>query len=320
MELQPLVVKGKWRAVALMEIRRVAEERKERERETGKNWVNVSERVVRFSLMEGLSLLDDGSVRSSERTVTETSPMPTGNNLSSAQHFVSLKLTSRNYLFWRTQMLPFLEGQGLLGFINGSIPYLVTAPVAAADAVASTADSLAAAGDLVARQVAWRRQDRAILSLLISSLSEETMRFAVGRYTSRQLWLTIEQSLASSSRSRALLLFGELQALRQGDSSIADYIGRAQLLIDDLALAGCDVTLDNQNLYVFRGLRSEFRPLAATLARGVAVPLAEVADFLVSQEWICADEGVGGVPPVAMAAGRGGAAPSHGGRGNVTQQ
>ncbi|XP_019168046.1 PREDICTED: uncharacterized protein LOC109163798 [Ipomoea nil] len=253
----------------------------------------LKRRASRFSLLEGLGLPDDGSVRSSERTVTETSPMPTRNNLSSAHHFVSLKLTSRNYLFWRTQMLPFLEVQGLLGFIDGSIPYPVTASVAAADAVASTVDSLAAAGDLVARQVAWRRQDKAILSLLISSLSEETMRFAVGRSTSRQLWLTIEQSLASSSRSRALRLFSELLALRQGDSSIADYIGRAQLLIDDLVLAGRDVTLDDQNLYVFRGLRSKFRPHMATLARVAAVPLAEVGDFLVSHEWICADDGVG---------------------------
>ncbi|XP_019167818.1 PREDICTED: uncharacterized protein LOC109163524 [Ipomoea nil] len=242
------------------------------------------ETASRFSLMEDLGLLDDGSVRSSERTVIETSPMTTGNSLSSAHHFVSLKLTSHNYLFSRTQMLPFLEGQGLLGFIDGSLQYPVTAPASAIDAAASTADSLKAASELVARQVAWRRQDKAILSLLIPSLSEETMRFAVGRSTSRQLWLTIEQSLASSSRSRALRLFGELQALRQGDSSIAYYIGRAQLLVDDLALAGRDVTLDDQNLYVFHGLRSEFRPLVATLARGAAVPLAEVADFLVSQE------------------------------------
>ncbi|XP_019173905.1 PREDICTED: uncharacterized protein LOC109169478 [Ipomoea nil] len=277
----------------------------------------------RFFLIEGLGLPDDGSIRSSERTVTETSPMTTSNSLSSAHHFVSLKLTSFGghgssaHLFWRTQMLPFLEGQGLLGFIDGSLQYSVTA---LADASTSTVDSLTAASELVARQVAWKRQDKAILSLLISSLSEETMRFAVGRSTSRQLWLTIEQSLASSSRSRALRIFGELQALRTGDSSIADYIGRAQLLVDDLAFASRDVTLDDHNLYVFRGLRSEFRPLVATLARGAAVPLAEVADFLVSQEWICAVDGDGGVPPVAMVAGRGGVAPSHGGRGNATQQ
>ncbi|XP_019151866.1 PREDICTED: uncharacterized protein LOC109148584 [Ipomoea nil] len=269
--------------------------------------------------MEGLGLPDDGSVRSSERTVTETSPMTTGNNLSSAHHFVSLKLISRNYLFWRTQMLPFLEGQGLLGFIDGSLQYPVAAPATTTDTAASTADSLTAANELVAWQVDWRRQDKVILSLLISSLSKETMRFTVGRSTSRQLWLTIEQSLASSSRSRALRLFGELQALRQGDSSIADYIGRAQLLVDDLALVGRAVTLDDQNLYVFRGLRFEFRPLVATLARGAAVPLAEVADFLVSQEWIYAADGDGGAPQVAMVVGRGGAASSHGGRGNMTQ-
>ncbi|XP_019179773.1 PREDICTED: uncharacterized protein LOC109174981 [Ipomoea nil] len=265
--------------------------------------------------MDGLGLPDVGSVRSSEQTVIETFLVPTGNSLSLSRHFVSLKLTSCNYLFWRTQMLPFLEGQGLLSFIDGSIPYPVAAPVA----FASTSNSLAAAGELVARQGAWRRQDKARLSLLILSLSEETIRFAVGHSTSRQLWLTIDQSLASSSRSRALQLFDELQPLLQGDSSIADYIGRAQLLVDDLALTGRDVTLDDQNLYIFRGLQSEFCSLVANLARGATVPLVEVVYFLVSQEWICTDDRVGDVPPVAMVAGRGCLASGRGGRGGATQ-
>ncbi|XP_019167709.1 PREDICTED: uncharacterized protein LOC109163420 [Ipomoea nil] len=151
--------------------------------------------------------------------------------------------------------------------------------------------------------------------MLISSLSEETLRFTVGRGTSRQLWQVIEQTLDSSTRSRALRLLGELQGLRQGDSSIWDYLGRAQMLIDELALAGRQVELDDQNLYVFRGLRPEFRPLVATLARGAPVPLTEVADFLVSQEWICSDDGVPLGAPAAMAVSHGG----HGGRGGGSQ-
>ncbi|XP_019163590.1 PREDICTED: uncharacterized protein LOC109159932 [Ipomoea nil] len=158
--------------------------------------------------METLGVNDDGSVLgSSERTVTEVPSMPTGNSLSSAHHFVSLKLTSRNDLFWRTQMLPFLEGQGLLGFIDGTVPFPTASP-----ATSSTVYSdAAAASDLSARKISWRRQDKAILSMIISSLSEETLRLAVGRGTSRQLWQVIEQTLGSSTRSRALPLLGELQ-------------------------------------------------------------------------------------------------------------
>lgn len=79
------------------------------------------------------------------------------NSLTLAHHFVSIKLTARNYLFWRTQMVPFLRGQGLLG-VSSSF----------------TRD-------------AWFNQDQAILSMLIFSLFEETMHLVVGRATSWQL-------------------------------------------------------------------------------------------------------------------------------------
>ncbi|XP_019181608.1 PREDICTED: uncharacterized protein LOC109176610 [Ipomoea nil] len=199
------------------------------------------------------------------------------------------------------------------GSVLGSSERTVTeVPSMPASALTSTTDSApAVTSDLPTRQLAWQQQDKAILSILISSLSEETLRFAVGKGTSRQLWQVIEQTLGSSTRSRALRLLGELQGLRQGNFSISDYLGRAQMLIDELALTGRRIELDYQNLYVFRGVHPEFWPLVATLARGAPVPLPEVADFLVSQEWICSDDGAALGAPVALAVSRG----EHGGRG-----
>lgn len=60
-------------------------------------------------------------------------------------------------------------------------------------------------------------------------------------------------------------------------------------------MVGRAVTLDDQNLYIFRGLRLEFRLLVATLtARKELVTLAELSDFLVANEFICGDEYVTG--------------------------
>nr|GMC95910.1 uncharacterized protein LOC109175393 [Ipomoea batatas] len=60
---------------------------------------------------------------SSDRTITAvTPPLATPNQLNSAHHFMSIKLTTWNYLFWRTQIVPFLRGQGLIGFVNGESP------------------------------------------------------------------------------------------------------------------------------------------------------------------------------------------------------
>ncbi|XP_019177872.1 PREDICTED: uncharacterized protein LOC109173069 [Ipomoea nil] len=60
-------------------------------------------------------------------------------------------------------------------------------------------------------------------------------------------------------------------------------------------------------MYIFRGLRSEYRPLVASLTRGATVSLPELSDFLVSQAFICSDDaGDVAAAPVAMAAQCGG--------------
>lgn len=135
-------------------------------------------------------------------------------------------------------------------------------------------------------------------------MSEEVMHLAVGQSTSRQLCLAIEGSLGSSTRARTLHLVGQLQVLRQGNSSIDDYLGRAQMLIEDLALANHPVGLDDQNLYIFRGLRSEYRPLFATLTKGEQASLTELSNFLISQDFICDDGDL--VSPSTLAVRRGG--------------
>jgi len=43
--------------------------------------------------------------------------------LSNTQHVINLKLTNNNYLFWHMQMKPYLIGQGVFLFVDGSTPY-----------------------------------------------------------------------------------------------------------------------------------------------------------------------------------------------------
>ncbi|XP_019155725.1 PREDICTED: uncharacterized protein LOC109152480 [Ipomoea nil] len=250
------------------------------------------------------------AANSSERTMsTPAAPAPpitAPNHLTSAHHFVSIKLTTRNYLFWRTQLIPFLRGQGLLSFVDGTTPcppaLVVSTPAAGtSDEATSTAANPAFS--------VWTQQDQSILSLLISSLSEEVMYLAVGRSTAREVWCSIETALGSSTRIRCLNLLGQFQALRQGEMSTAEYLGRAQLLVEDLAQAGRPMPLDEQNLYVFRGLRPEFRAMASSLAvSGTPITLPQLSDYLQAQTFIHSDDfltGPGTGAPTAMVATRG---------------
>ncbi|XP_019181953.1 PREDICTED: uncharacterized protein LOC109177099 [Ipomoea nil] len=254
---------------------------------------------------------------SSERTVTTISSPNNSTSLTSTHHFVSLKLTHRNYLYWRTQVIPFLRGQGLLGFIDGTrsqpSPFLEIPAGDTPSGGVSTTENPAYA--------TWVQQDASILSLLISSLSKEVMYLALGQTTARGVWTAAETALGSSTQVRYLNLLGQIQSLRQSDSSTSEYLGRAQHLVQDLALAGRLLTPSEQNLYVFRGLRPEFRAMASALAiNGTPVSIPQLADYLQAQQFIHEDDFPTYSPaasagnPSAMYAGRGRRQQGEGGR------
>ncbi|XP_019164361.1 PREDICTED: uncharacterized protein LOC109160529 [Ipomoea nil] len=196
------------------------------------------------------------SSHSSERTVSAAgTPSPAGGpSLAGAHHYVTMKLTSRNFLFWRAQLIPFLRGQELLGFVDGSLPCPPETVTAAPSSEGSSAGTTAATIVPNPDHRAWVKQDQSIMSLLISSMSDEVLHLALGRTTSAEIWQSITSALGSSSQARCLNLLGQFQVLRQGNSTTAEYLGRAGVLVEALAQAGRPLSLMEQNLYVLRGL------------------------------------------------------------------
>jgi hypothetical protein len=101
------------------------------------------------------------------------------------------------------QMLPYLLGQGVFGFVDG----FNTCP-----------SSHVLAGDGISFQVnplflRWKQQDQLILSALLSSLSMKVLHLVVGCQSSFSAWHTLEPALASTSNSRIMQLHGSLQDL-----------------------------------------------------------------------------------------------------------
>lgn len=63
------------------------------------------------------------------------------------------------------------------------------------------------------------------------------------------------------------------------------------MVIEDLLLASRSVSLDEQNLYVSRGIRLEFRPLTTSIVvRDQPITLQELVGFLGAQKFIIVDE------------------------------
>jgi hypothetical protein len=161
-------------------------------------------------------------------------------SLSHTHQVISLKLTNTNYLYWRMQMLPYLLGQGVFGFVDGSNTCPST-HVLAHDGISLQVNPLLQT---------WKQQDQLILNALLSSLSMEVLHLVVGCQSSCSTWGTLKQALTSTSNSRIMQLHGSLQDLRQGDESVIQFMQKAKVLFDELAAAGRPVSLEDFNLCV----------------------------------------------------------------------
>jgi hypothetical protein len=174
--------------------------------------------------------------------------------LSNTQQVINLKLTNSNYLFWRMQMKPYLIGQWVFSFVDGS--HSCPSPLDLSSHSTAASTNINSGPSQVF--LTWKQQDQLILSALLSSLSIDVLHLVVDCPTSASVWSTLESALASPSNSRIMQLHGSLQDLRQGDDTVTLYLQKAKGLFDELAAVGRPISLTDFNLYVFRGLRSEF--------------------------------------------------------------
>uniref|UniRef100_A0A2N9J1E7 Uncharacterized protein n=1 Tax=Fagus sylvatica TaxID=28930 RepID=A0A2N9J1E7_FAGSY len=92
-------------------------------------------------------------------------------SLTQVHHLITIKLTWDNYLLWKAQIVPYLKGQHLFGFLDGSrlapLPVLTTATDGAAQVIPNPEFHQ------------WHLQDQMPLSALISSLSENILAHVV---------------------------------------------------------------------------------------------------------------------------------------------
>ena len=144
---------------------------------------------------------------------TMTTPSPT--TLPPIHHLITIKLTYENYLLWKAQIVPYLKGQHLYGYLDGSTP----AP--------PQSFTIEVDGDVQVIQNPdfghWYLQDQMILSAIISSIFECILAHVVKFNTSRDMWQALEKMFTSQSRARTMQIHYQLATLKKGNSSIVDY-------------------------------------------------------------------------------------------------
>jgi hypothetical protein len=104
-------------------------------------------------------------IMSSSSSISSESTSP--QQLSHSNHFSPVKLGHDNYMVWTTQVVPYLEGLSLYGYVTGDIP----APAGTPTTFFMIANPA---------YTTWYQHDKLILNTLISTLSDAALPHVVG--------------------------------------------------------------------------------------------------------------------------------------------
>ncbi|KAJ0853298.1 putative RNA-directed DNA polymerase [Helianthus annuus] len=196
---------------------------------------------------------------------SSTNPLMTG-----LAPMIAIKLSSDNYICWRTQMLPLITYQGLLPHVDGSLsPPPITIKT----------DNKEVQNPEFAT---WTREEQQTIILLNASLSEEALSVTIGRTSARDIWTALETAFCNTSVERIQNLRDNLRALKKGDKSVAEY-GRAfKAICDQLSAVGHPVDSMDQIHWFLCGLGTTFESFS-TSTRTVR-PIPTFTDLLASAE------------------------------------
>ncbi|KAD7479737.1 hypothetical protein E3N88_02873 [Mikania micrantha] len=192
----------------------------------------------------------------------------------------SLKLTSSNYLSWKTQIEAFLQGLDLFKFINGS---LLAPPSSHAD------------------YSKWFRQDRLLFGALVSSLSPTIVPLVSNAPSSYDAWMILANTYASTTRGHLKQLQHRLKTTtKTPDKSISEYMQQIKILVDELANLGKSMDVEDVTDIILSGLdQKSYKPIIESVhARDTPIHFHELHEKLINHELSIAQQPNPSPPPL----------------------
>lgn len=176
---------------------------------------------------------------------------------------VTLKLSSTNYLLWKTQFESFLSSQSLLGYINGSATRpSPTVTVRNGEEVTEEANP---------EFVKWIRRDQLVMAWLFGSLSEEALRSVYGLHSAHEVWESLGKKYNRVSATRKLDLQRKLQGMSKGEKSMTAYLGDVKGVCDQLDSIGCPITEQEMIYGALSGLGKEYEAICTMIEHSMDV-------------------------------------------------
>ncbi|KAF5466071.1 hypothetical protein F2P56_016028 [Juglans regia] len=191
------------------------------------------------------------------------------NPLTNASNYINIKLTIDNFLLWKAQIVPYLEGHQLFRYVDGSFPR----PPALLDDKSNPA------------HLQWHLQDKLIVSTINSSLSDSVLAQVLDCSTSCEVWTTLQNLFAAKSSAHLIHTKYQLATLKKGAESITDYYNKARSLASTLSAAGRPLDDSELAIYLLAGLGTDYESLVTSLTtRPDALSPHQLFSYLLNHE------------------------------------
>ncbi|CAL1402230.1 unnamed protein product [Linum trigynum] len=191
---------------------------------------------------------------------------------------ISVRLNSKNYALWEFQVRIFIEGKGLLSFLDGTSARPTVPP--------STAEEL----------TRWTQTDARVKAYLLATIDPTICLGLRLLRSARDIWVHLAQTYTTTDPARQFEITFALARLEQGEMDVTSYYNEAQLLWteQDLltaalcsATASAEVIQDRQRTRLMQflsRLKPEFESVRANLLQRENLKLDGILTALVREE------------------------------------
>ncbi|CAA7049102.1 unnamed protein product [Microthlaspi erraticum] len=160
------------------------------------------------------------------------------------------KLTTSNYLMWSRQIHALFDGYELAHFLDGSKP--IPSKVLITNGTETPNPEF----------ILHTRQDKLFFSAVLGAIAQSVQPLLSKATTFAEVWTTLAATYAKPSRGHIKQLQHQLKNWKKGTKPISEYLQGITTRVDQLALLGKVIDLEDQIELALDGLPEEYKTVA----------------------------------------------------------
>ncbi|KAM1741605.1 hypothetical protein ACFX12_011704 [Malus domestica] len=135
--------------------------------------------------------------------------------------------------------------------------------------------------------------DRALMQLIIATLSPTAMSYIIGCLTSHDMWTNLKDRFSTVMKASIFQLKTELQNIKKDSNSVSQYLQRIKDVRDHLSAAGVIFEDDDIVILALKGLPAEYNTFRTVIrGRDNVISLKDFRSQLLAEEAIVENNSV----------------------------